>query len=330
MKAAALSSSSTQYLEIQEEIELESGEWLKNLRIAYHTFGKLNSNKDNVIWVFHALTANSNVEQWWSELIGKNKLLDTDQYFIICANNLGSCYGTSAHNLLENRTLIDIRDMVKVHQKLKEHLGISKIFLAIGGSQGGQQALEWAISSPSDFQHLILMACNAKHSAWGIAFNETQRMALELGENGLEVARAIAMLSYRNYEMYKRTEENVPSSRQGAAAYQRYQGQKLKSRFDANSYWILSKAMDRHDVARKRESLETALSRIKAKTLVIGISSDLLFPVEEQLFLAEHIKQAQLSIIESKYGHDGFLTEYEQITQICKEFLYTKNNQQHD
>jgi len=317
---------SVQFLDIKEPFQLLSGEVLRNLRIAYHTYGRLNATKDNVIWVFHALTANSNVEEWWPDLIGKGKLFDTDKYFIVCANNLGSCYGTQAEGIHQNMTAITIRDMTKAHQLLKRHLQIQKIGLAIGGSQGGQQALEWAITNPFDIQKLVLLACNAKHSAWGIAFNETQRMALELGEKGLDVARAIAMLSYRNYEMYSRTENQTSSSKQNAATYQRHQGKKLRKRFDAQSYWILSKAMDSHDVGKERGSLEKALQKVQAQTLVIGISSDILFPVQEQQFLAKHIPCSTLHIIDSAYGHDGFLTEHEQIIKICTDFLTTKTS----
>ncbi|MCS6818685.1 MAG: alpha/beta fold hydrolase, partial [Chitinophagales bacterium] len=215
-----------------------------------------------------------------------------------------------------------IRDIVAVHQLLARHLQINQIALLTGGSLGGQQALEWAIMQPSFIKRLVLIATNARHSAWGIAFNEAQRMAIESGgEEGIKAARAIAMLSYRNYQMYAdtQTDDQDKIDNFKASSYQRYQGEKLAKRFDSQCYVVLSKAMDSHHVGRGRGSLESALSSIKAQTLIIGISTDILFPFQEQKFLSENIPKAHLSVIHSKYGHDGFLLEYEQITQVISE-----------
>ena len=190
----------------------------------------------------------------------------------------------------------------------------------MGGSLGGQQALEWAIQEPQYIENLLLVTTNARHSAWGIAFNEAQRMALEGGKNGIETARAIAMLSYRNYHVYEstQTDDHEKIDNFKASSYQRYQGMKLKKRFDANSYWTLSKAMDSHNVARGRKSAKKALAEIKANTLVIGITSDLLYPIQEQQYLASHISNAKLEKIKSEYGHDGFLTETLETEKISK------------
>lgn len=333
-----------QVLHHQNPFELESGITLPGIDIAYHTYGKLNKEKNNVIWVIHALTANSNVFDWWPGLFGENDLFNPNDYFIVCANNLGSCYGSTGP-LSINEDInepwfsyfpnLTIRDLVKAHDILRRHLGIEKIHTVIGGSQGGQQVLEWAIEQPKVFDHIIAIATNAKHSPWGIAFNESQRLAIkadrtyysnqpEGGSKGLAAARSIALLSYRNYNTYAGTQqekENEKTDNFLASSYQRYQGDKLVKRFNAYSYVTLSKAMDSHNIARGRKSAEEVLGQINTPTLVIGVSSDLLFPVQEQKFLYEHIPNAQYAEIDSFYGHDGFLIETRQLTQHIAAFL---------
>ncbi len=310
---------------------LESARQLDNLTVAYHTYGEYKKGITPVIWVCHALTANSDVADWWANIFGENKILNPSTYFIVCANNLGSCYGTSSPISLQNDSnkkygkafpTITIKDLTAAHIALKNHLDIDEIYLLIGGSMGGQQAMEWAIQEPHTIQNLVLLATNAKHSPWGIAFNEVQRMAIESGKDGLEVARAIAMLSYRNYDMYERTAKpNETVGNYGAASYQRHQGEKLALRFDADCYYTLSSAMDSHDVGRGRESIEVALSKIIANTLVIGIATDILFPIKEQILLHDNIPNSTLELIDSPYGHDGFLTEGEKINGIIINFL---------
>ncbi len=321
-----------------QSLLLESGKRLSDVSIAYHTFGHFEPGHSRVIWVCHALTANSDISDWWAPLFGSGKVLDPDQYFIVCANNLGSCYGTTSPVTTDPATgktygkdfpAITIRDMVEVHRLLMQHLGIENIFLSLGGSQGAQQCLEWAVMHPEEIRHLVLLATNARHSAWGIAFNEAQRMAIESGDKGLEAARAIAMLSYRNYDMYERTEKAGDSDRldgYGAANYQRYQGEKLSKRFDADCYHTLSKAMDTHHLGRNRGNLPEVLSGIRACTQVIGISSDILFPLREQQYLATHIPGAKFQVIDSPYGHDGFLTEGEKINSIISSFIASSCN----
>lgn len=320
---------------------LENGRVLPELQIAYHTYGVLNADASNVVWVCHALTANSNVFDWWSGLFGANDLFNPNDYFIVCANNLGSCYGTTGPivntgtSLYAGFPLVTIRDMVEAHKLLKAHLGIQKIKVLIGGSQGGQQALEWAISENEHIEHLVLMACNARHSAWGIAFNESQRLAIKAdrtyygntpdgGQKGLAAARSMALLSYRHYEPYNASQTDAEDDKLNdykVAAYQRYQGEKLVKRFNAYAYVTLANAMDTHHVGRKRGSIADALQLVKAKTLVIGITSDVLFPISEQQVLAQHISNAQLITITSPYGHDGFLIETEQLSQQIQKFL---------
>jgi homoserine O-acetyltransferase/O-succinyltransferase len=322
---------------------LESGVALPAIEIAYHTYGALNTRKDNVIWVFHALTANSDALDWWSGLVGEGMIFDPQHYYIVCANMLGSPYGSTAPTTINPQTssayrdtfpLITIRDIVKSHQLLAHHLGITQVYLGLGGSMGGQQTLEWAIQMPHFFKNIAVIACGAKQSPWAIALNEAQRMAIEAdptiytdapsaGSKGMAAARAIGMVSYRTYESFNRQQQDSDErfSEHKAASYQRYQGLKLSNRFEAWSYVSLSRTMDSHDVGRGRGGAATALNKIIAHTLVVGIESDVLFPVSEQVFIAAHIMGAQFEIIPSYYGHDGFLVEYEKLTKLLRVFL---------
>jgi homoserine O-acetyltransferase len=326
-----------------EELQLESGLTLKNVEVAYHTFGKLNSDSSNVVWICHALTANSNPYEWWPKICGSEGFFNEKDHFIICANILGSCYGTTGpltedengNKYYDYFPLVTTRDMAKLHNKLREGLQINRIKILIGASLGGQQALEWAIEYPSIFEQLILIATNAKHSPYGIAFNESQRLAIKAdssfgkkedsaGKAGLIAARSIALLSYRSYEGYaiSQNEENDDLlNNYKASSYQRYQGIKLSERFNAYSYVTLTQAMDAHNVGRNRNGIKNALSRITAKTLIIGINSDVLFPKEEQKFLRNHIAGSRFQLIDSIYGHDGFLIEYQALIEQFKIFL---------
>lgn len=334
----------TKYYKSKSQFVLESGKKLSEVQIAYHTYGSLNSKKDNVIWVCHALTANSDVFDWWCGLFGENCLFNPAEHYIICANILGSPYGSTNPLSIDQKTGLpyylsfpdlSVRDLVKAHKLLAKHLGISEIGLLIGGSLGGQQALEWAISEPEAIKRLVLIATNAQHSPWGIAFNESQRLAITAdrtfysqtpdgGSKGLKVARSIALLSYRAYETYGATQLEVNTNKISgfkASSYQNYQGEKLVKRFNAYSYHLLTKVMDSHNAGRKRNNVEDALKKVKAKTLVIGISNDVLFPVSEQQYLARHIPNARFVELTSFYGHDGFLIETETLTKEIGTFL---------
>jgi homoserine O-acetyltransferase/O-succinyltransferase len=313
--------------------QLENGEWLPEFELAFTTYGQPNEDLSNVVWVCHAFTGNANPSDWWSGLIGEKRLFNPHENYIICANILGSHYGStnplsvnpqSGEAYYHDFPFISIRDVVKSLILLREHLGIQKINTLLGGSLGGQQALEWAIAEPETIQNLILFSTNAIHSPWGIAFNESQRMAIsadptwlqrhpKAGLEGMKVARAIALLSYRNYETYNRTQsrDNGQLDFFRASTYQNYQGEKIQRRFNAFSYWTLSKMFDSHDVGRHRGGIKEALKIIKAHTLVIGITSDILFPPTEQATLAKYIPRAVYNEIESTYGHDGFLIEFE-------------------
>jgi len=334
----------------KKHFQLESGKIIKDLEIKYHSYGTLNAKKDNVIWVCHALTGNSDVFDWWSGLFGENRLFNPKDHYIICANILGSPYGTSNPLSLNTSTGLPyylsfpdftIRDMSSAHKLLADHLKLDDIGLLIGGSIGGQQAMEWAISEPKRIKKLVLIATNAQHSAWGIAFNESQRLAIgadrtfyantpDGGSKGLKVARSIALLSYRTYETYVSTQVEVSNetiSNFKAASYQNYQGEKLVNRFNAYSYWYLTKAMDSHNVGRNRKTIDHALKQIQAKTLIVGISKDVLFPLEEQVFLAEKINNSRFFNLDSFYGHDGFLIDTEILTQEIGSFLKSVDSQ---
>ena len=315
----------------RQSLQLESGEMLPTVDIVYHTSGTINADKSNVVWFCHALTANSDVADWWNSLVGEGKTVDPQKHFIICANILGSCYGSSGALNINSKTQkpyysffpqITIRDMVNAHIILRKHLGIEKINTIIGGSMGGYQAIEWAVLEPVVFQNLILVATSAAESAWGIAIHTAQRLAIETdltwkddsqnaGAKGLKAARAIGMLTYRNYNAFVKTQTDSEHKLDNfkASSYINYQGEKLTKRFNAYSYWILTKAMDSHNIARNRGAVEDVLKNIKIKTLVIGISSDQLCPVAEQKFIAQHIPNATYIEIDSDYGHDGFLIE---------------------
>lgn len=321
---------------------------LPGYHLGYHAFGKLNADRSNVVWVFHALTANSNPVDWWPGLVGSGHLIDPEHFFIVCVNMPGSCYGSLGPLSINPLTgdpyyhsfpFFTTRDMIRAYQPLKDFLGISKIKIGIGGSMGGQQLLEWAIEEPALFEHIVPIATNAFHSPWARAFNASQRHCIELdptwknndpqaGIEGMKVARGVALLSYRNQETYNLNQidadlNSISSFR--SESYQRYQGEKLAARFNAFSYYFLSQSMDSHQVGRGRESVIGALKKIKAKTHLIGIQCDLLFTEKEQAFLAENIPGAFLYMIPSGFGHDGFLLEFDAISSIILDFIQLEN-----
>ena len=329
-----------------QSFTLESGYIFPDYHLAYTTYGNLNKAKDNVVWIFHALTANSEAMEWWPGLVGERKLFDPENYFIICVNMPGSCYGSigpldinpeTSETYYHDFPFFTPRDMIRSYQPLKKFLGIEKIKIGIGGSMGGQQLLEWAIEEPELFEYIFPVGTNAQHSSWGIAFNASQRMSIEAdatwkekninaGMEGMKAARSIALLSYRHYDTYHASqseEQNEKIENYKSESYQKYQGEKLAKRFNAFSYYFLSKGMDSHNVGRGRKSVEDALQLIEAKTLSIGINTDILFPLSEQRFIAANIPGAKFATIDSLYGHDGFLLEYEQIQQIISRFLIT-------
>jgi homoserine O-acetyltransferase len=336
-------------------LPLESGVVLSGYHLAYTTHGRLNAAKDNAVWIFHALTANSDPLEWWPGLTGEGRLFDPSRHFIVCVNMPGSCYGSigpldkklkTGKPYYHDFPFFTPRDMIRAYRPLKDFLGIEKIHIGIGGSMGGQQLLEWAVEEPEGFDFIFPIATNARHSPWGIAFNTSQRMAIETdatwrerqpkaGLDGMKTARAIALLSYRNYNTYREKQpraDNFPFGEtgpagvareiwNGAASYQRYQGEKLAKRFNAFSYYVLSQSMDAHDTGRGRGGVAKALQKVRARTLAIGIESDILFPPVDQQEIASLIPGGVYAAIDSSYGHDGFLLESTVLTELISRFL---------
>lgn len=336
------------YFHYPHTFHLESGSQLPELTIAYTTYGNLNQEKNNVVWICHALTANADVAEWWPGVVGSGHIIDPEAYFIVCANILGSCYGTTGPLSIDPVTqqpyyhqfpFVTIRDMVNAHILLRKQLGIEKIALLVGGSMGGYQAMEWCIIEKNIAERLVLLATSASESAWGIATHTAQRLSIEAdgtwqnntadaGANGLKAARAIGMLTYRNYNIMVQKQSDTDSSKIDgfkASSYMRYQGEKLVKRFNAYSYWLLTKSMDSHNIARGRASAAQVLETITQPALIFGISSDILCPLTEQEFLARHIPLSKLVEIDSEYGHDGFMVENEQISSHLSTWLHTGN-----
>lgn len=324
---------------------LESGVSLPGIHIAYHTYGKLNEDKSNVIWICHALTANADAADWWKGLVGEGCVLNPEDHFIVCANILGSCYGTTGPASINAATgkpfyhdfpAITIRDITNAHILLKQYLGIGKIKVLVGGSMGGYQALEWAVMEKESIDRLFLLVTSAAESAWGIAIHTAQRLALEAdatfgaatenaGAKGLKAARAIGMLTYRNYALMNLQQTDPDHNKTDdfkASTYLHYQGDKLVSRFNAYSYYRLTKAMDTHNISRGRAADTTVvLQSIRQPVLLIGISSDILCPPQEQQYLAAHLPDCRYEEIDSQYGHDGFLIETEKIGLLLKDWM---------
>jgi len=354
------------YFTSEQSFALEAGGWLPGITIAYHTYGQLNADRSNVVWVCHALTANSDVARWWPGVVGENGAIRPKDYFIVCANILGSCYGSTGplgagagegefgagkgaeggpvpggggpggEPLYADFPMVTIRDMVRAHILLRKHLGIDQIHLLMGGSMGGYQVLEWAVMEPAVIEKLFLIATSPAESAWGIAVHAAQRLAIEAdaswrdaspsaGRNGLKAARAIGILTYRNYGIMvqKQADPDVEKlDGYRAASYIDYQGEKLAERFNACCYRLLTKAMDSHQLARGRGGdPETVLRGITQETLLIGITSDILCPVEEQRHMAEHLPNVRFVEIDSAYGHDGFMVEGNKIANHLRDWL---------
>lgn len=325
--------------------ELENGQSLPGITVAYHTYGVLNADKSNVVWVCHHLTANAAVAEWWPGVVGDGCVLDPARYFIVCANILGSYYGSTGPNSIDPAVqqpyysrfpVITIRDMVKAHMLLREYLGLPSIYLLAGGSMGGYQAMEWAFMEMGVIKKLFLLATSATESAWGIATHTAQRLAIEAdstwlepssaaGSKGLKAARAMAMLTYRNYGIMVKNQTDTDACKLDnykASSYINYQGDKLVKRFSAYCYWLLTRAMDSHHMGRHRGGdTDPVLQQLAQPALIIGISSDILCPLEEQRHLAQQMPAATLIEIDSAYGHDGFMVESEKISKYLSAWL---------
>jgi len=349
-------------------LPLQRGGQLSLVTLAYETWGTLNAEGDNAILITHALTGNTHAHDveypddhkaaWWNPLIGPGRPFDTSRYFVICSNVLGSCYGSTGPSSIDARTVrhygmdfpvITIRDMVNAQRRLLEYLGVRQLAMVAGGSIGGQQALEWAVSYPELVRKTIVVAATAALTAQAVAFSEVERQAImadpkwqngnyapgEGPQAGLGIARMLAMITYQSEEAMEMrfgrrlaAYKGIPApsgagdlgERFDIEGYLYYQGVSLVKRFDANSYLYLSRAMDLYDVSEGYASLEDALRRIRSKALFIGIRSDFLFPAARVRELAEQVRavggDASYVELDSPHGHDAFLKEWQQMTDV--------------
>lgn len=336
-------SAETEFVDIDEPFDLESGEALPHIRIAYRTWGH---PQHNATLVCHALTGSADADDWWANLFGAGRALDPERDFIVCANVLGGCYGTTGPTSRADGAFepyggsfpkITIRDMVRLQALLLDHLGVATLDLVVGGSMGGMQALEWPLLFPDRVRAIAPIAVGPSQSAWGVALSEAQRQAIKADANyaggryplgagptqGLAAARSMAMISYRsphNFETrFGRSESD--SGDFEVQSYLRYQGEKLVNRFDANTYLALTDAMDSHDVGRGRGSAEEALGSIGQPALVISVSSDGLYPASEVAVMAGHLAGAELVEIDAPHGHDAFLIRIDEVNDLLVDFI---------
>ena len=326
----------TRILRLADEFVLENGERMRDVEIAYRTWGDPANAADNAILICHALTGSADVEAWWPGIIGHGKAFDPAQDFVICANILGSCYGTTGPASIrpgsEERYRADfprvsVRDMVELQRVLLDELGVARLELVTGPSLGGMQALEWAASYPERVRSLVPIGVGGRHSAWCIGISEAQRAAIAADPNwndgyysddappaaGLAAARMMAVCTYRSWESFDSRfgRDQKTDDQYQVQSYLRHQGEKINERFDANTYVTLTHAMHTHDLARGRGEYPDILSTIAQPALVVSVSTDALYPPAEQRLLAQHLPAASYEILESAHGHDGFLIETE-------------------
>lgn len=319
------SGSDLKIFESKSPFALECGVELPELKIAYHTYGTLSDKSDNVRWVCHALTASSDVADWWPGTVVRGGVLDPERYFTVCANMIGSCYGSvsALDGLGGEFPLITFRDIARAHRLLASHLGIGAIDMLIGGSTGGSQAMEWAYEEPDRFTRLVLLATLPRTTAWIQASSAAQRMAIQAADysdEGLAAARAVAMLQYRGSHAYNMTQNDAVEKLTDykVDSYQRYQGKKLSDRFDVFCYLNLLRTLDSHDMGRHRGGLERAMGAITTPSTVVAVSTDIMYPPEDIAKMASMMPHATYYEIESLFGHDGFLVEIEKITALLK------------
>ncbi|MBS1911873.1 MAG: homoserine O-acetyltransferase [Bacteroidetes bacterium] len=333
-----------------EPFVLESGATLAPLVTAYETYGRLNASRSNAIVVCHALTGSAHAAGydkqgrggWWDGLIGPGRAIDTERWFVICPNVIGSCYGSTGPASMSAATgraydasfpVLTIRDIVRAQRLLIGRLGIEHIHAVIGGSMGGMQTIEWGLMYPELVGRIVPIATSAAHSPWCIGFNAIAREAIALGaaagnaEAGLRLARKVAMMSYRSdvefAARFGRDRQQLQYGDGGFAVegYLEHHGRSLTARFSAGSLAVLTRAMDLHDVARGRGELVEVLASIRQQALVIGITSDVLYPEHEQRALAGAIPNADYEAIDSPYGHDAFLIEIDRLAALVRPFI---------
>jgi homoserine O-acetyltransferase len=352
-------------------LPLQHGGQLGPVTLAYETWGTLNAAGDNAILITHALTGSSHAHDverpedtkvaWWNPLIGPGRAFDTSRYFVICSNILGGCYGSTGPSSLNPRTgqpygmrfpVVTIRDMVRAQYTLIKHLGVRQLAMVAGGSIGGQQALEWAVTNPEMVRNVVVIAATAALTAQAVAFSEVQRQAIMadpdwrcgdyapgLGPNaGLAIARMLAMITYQSEETMEMRFSRNPAlgeciqsptgypdlgGRFDVESYLYHQGHALAQRFDANSYLYVSRAMDLYDVSEGYPSLEAALHRIRSRSLFVGIRSDILFTAVYVRWLADKVRtcggNASYVELDSPYGHDAFLKEWQQMAGVLNQ-----------
>lgn len=324
----------------------ESGFRLEKPVVAYRSWGSLNERHDNVILICHALTGDAAADEWFHGFFGTDKLFDPEKQFILCANVPGSCYGSTGPLSINpengnpyagNFPMITIRDQVRYQQILLDDLDINGIQLVVGGSMGGMQALEFAVMDKR-VESAILIGMGKAHSPWAIGISEAQRQAIYSDPNwkngfyppdsppqkGLAIARMIAMISYRTASSFdNRFGRNLQkeSGQFQVESYLNYQGDKLVERFDAVSYVRLTQTMDSHDVSRDRGTFAEVLGKIDIPVLVVGVDTDILYPVAEQKELASLLGNAKYVEVESEHGHDAFLIEFDQMLHLFTPFL---------
>ncbi len=333
----------------QNPLVLESRAQLAPVHVAYETYGRLNEDGTNAILICHALTANAHaagkhsaIEKtsgWWDPLIGPGRAFDTDRYFIVCPNILGSCYGTTGPASLNPLTgelygldfpQFTVRDIVTVQKKLLDLLGVRQLVTISGSSLGGMQVLEWPLMYQEFCKSIIPISTAAKQTAWCIALNIAARTAIindpdwNYGDyerqpaKGLTLARMIGMISYRSATEF---EQRFEHDNHQIESYLRYQGEKLLSRFDANTYLYLTRAMDFHDITRERGTLENVLAEVDCPVCCIGFSSDVRYPVSNQEEIVKHIPNSELHVLNSIHGHDSFLIEFDAMSEVIKGFV---------
>ena len=337
----------------------EFGALLHDVEIAYEWRGRLDSRGANAILLCHALTGDAHAADGggrpggWGPLVGPGRALDTDRYFVLCANVLGGCAGSTGPASADPRTgapygpdfpVVTVRDMVGVQRALAERLGIRRFAAVLGGSMGGMQALEWAVSHPDLCLRAGVLAAAPVFSAMGVAYNQVMRDAIladpdycggryadagRFPANGLRIARMLGMITYRTADLFaerfgRQTAADAPFDFE-VGRYLRHHGDKLVARFDANAYLTLMRAMDLHDIGRGRGGVDAAWRRVRGGVLFVGIDDDLLYPPEELRAAAACAKgagvRAAYAHIASRYGHDAFLLEFDQLAAILRDFL---------